>query len=213
MPKDTFFNLPEDKRNRIIEASMDEFSANSYEVSSINQIVKNSNIAKGSFYQYFENKEDLYQMIIELCGDIKNEYISRVLNRAEYMNFFDKLTELYKSIISFSEDNERVSSIITHLYRIDDIEFRNELIEASGISSMKLFDEIVEQGQSEGEIKKSMDSSFLSAFLYDVSMFIIEYREGQGKLFNYEDMINTVVGVLKSGMKPGKRNKGFMNLL
>lgn len=213
MPKDTFFNLPKDKQDRIVEAAMDEFSANSYEVSSINQIVKNSNIAKGSFYQYFENKEDLYQMIIEICGDIKNDYISKILSRTEYMNFYEKLMELYKSIISFSEDNEKVSNIITHLYRIDDIEFRNELIEASGISSMKLFDEIIEQGQNEGEIKKSIDTEFASAFLYDVSMFIIEYREGKGSFFNYEDIINTVVGILKSGMKPAKRNKGFMNLL
>lgn len=213
MPKDTFFNLPKDKRNRIIEASIDEFSDNSYEISSINQIVKNSNIAKGSFYQYFENKEDLYKMIIEICGDKKNEYLTRVLNRSEYMNFYDKLKEIYKAIITFSEDNEKVSNIINHLYRIDDIEFRNELIESSGIASNKFLYDVVKDGQEEGKIKKSYDAEFISEFLYDISMFIIEHREGKGILYDSDDMINTIVSILNTGMKPSKKNKGFMNLL
>ncbi|NLJ67608.1 MAG: TetR/AcrR family transcriptional regulator, partial [Clostridiales bacterium] len=60
MPKATFFNLPNDKRSLIISATMKEFSNANYDAASINQICKNSNIAKGSFYQYFTDKLDLY---------------------------------------------------------------------------------------------------------------------------------------------------------
>lgn len=54
------FNLPQDKRNLIISAAMNEFSKASYNASSINKICMVSNIPKGSFYQYFEDKLDLY---------------------------------------------------------------------------------------------------------------------------------------------------------
>lgn len=60
MPKDTFFNLDEIKRQRIVDAAIEEFSRLHYDKVTINGIVKNAEIPKGSFYQYFENKDDLY---------------------------------------------------------------------------------------------------------------------------------------------------------
>lgn len=60
MPTDTFFNLSKEKRNRIINATIKEFSDNTYEKTSINRIIEDANIPKGSFYQYFDNKDDLY---------------------------------------------------------------------------------------------------------------------------------------------------------
>ena len=59
MPKETFLNLPEEKRNRILDAAIQEFAANPYDVASISNIVRKVGIAKGSFYQYFEDKKDL----------------------------------------------------------------------------------------------------------------------------------------------------------
>ena len=58
MPKQTFFNLPEDKRENLINIAIEEFAENDYQTASISRIVANAGIAKGSFYQYFENKED-----------------------------------------------------------------------------------------------------------------------------------------------------------
>jgi TetR/AcrR family transcriptional regulator len=45
MPQETFFNLPDDKRNQIISAAMDEFSKADYNTASVNQICNKSNIA------------------------------------------------------------------------------------------------------------------------------------------------------------------------
>ena len=59
MPKQTFFNLPDDKRQRILDVVIDEFADNDYANVSISRIVARAGIAKGSFYQYFEDKEDL----------------------------------------------------------------------------------------------------------------------------------------------------------
>lgn len=82
MPKSTFFNLPEDKRQRIINATMDEFIENSYENVLISNIAKHANIPVGSFYQYFHNKDDLYLYlfleidlkVVELCNKEKESY-------------------------------------------------------------------------------------------------------------------------------------------
>lgn len=60
MVHQTFLNLPEEKRVRILQSAVDEFIRLPYERTSINRIVENAGIPKGSFYQYFDGKDDLY---------------------------------------------------------------------------------------------------------------------------------------------------------
>lgn len=60
MPTETFFNLPKEKQQRIVDAAKKEFSRVSLKEASIANIIKDAEIPRGSFYQYFENKEDLY---------------------------------------------------------------------------------------------------------------------------------------------------------
>ena len=62
MPKETFMNLPDVKKNKIIRAAKKEFERVPYEQASIKNIVEDANIARGSFYQYFESKEDLLRV-------------------------------------------------------------------------------------------------------------------------------------------------------
>ena len=60
MPTQTFFHLPKEKQKRLIEAARIEFSRVPLKEASIANIVKLADIPRGSFYQYFEDKEDLY---------------------------------------------------------------------------------------------------------------------------------------------------------
>jgi Transcriptional regulator len=64
MPTELFFTIDPDKRNRIITASLKEFSSHLYHEASINQIIQEADISRGSFYKYFEDKDDLYFFII-----------------------------------------------------------------------------------------------------------------------------------------------------
>lgn len=60
MPKETFYHLSEKKKQRIMDAAKKEFSRVPLAEASIAQIIKDAGIPRGSFYQYFEDKEDLY---------------------------------------------------------------------------------------------------------------------------------------------------------
>lgn len=60
MPSETFFRLPAEKQQRLLDAARLEFSRVSLAEASISNIIRTAEIPRGSFYQYFENKEDLY---------------------------------------------------------------------------------------------------------------------------------------------------------
>lgn len=69
MPTDTFFRLPAEKRARILDSAWSEFTAVPYAEASINRIVQTSHIPRGSFYQYFKDKNDLFLTLIDEIRD------------------------------------------------------------------------------------------------------------------------------------------------
>ena len=64
MPKETVYSRPGEKRKRIMAAAEREFLENSFEAASINRIIKEAAIPRGSFYQYFEDKKDIFLYIV-----------------------------------------------------------------------------------------------------------------------------------------------------
>ena len=65
MPSKTFINLPEEKKKKLIISAMNEFSNNTFIDASINKIIINAGIPRGSFYMYFEDKVNLFEYIID----------------------------------------------------------------------------------------------------------------------------------------------------
>lgn len=65
MPKETFFNLPKEKMEKILQSAREEFTEHELYKSRVSNIIKNAGIPRGSFYQYFEDLEDLYYFVIE----------------------------------------------------------------------------------------------------------------------------------------------------
>ncbi len=79
MPKTTFYNLNEEKREKIEKALKKEFSRNTFEKASISNIIEEANIPRGSFYQYFNDKDDALKYIIENFLDDEKRQIQQLL--------------------------------------------------------------------------------------------------------------------------------------
>lgn len=64
MPTSTFFNLPPPKREKLLCAAIAEFARKPYGEVSINRIIQAAEIPRGSFYQYFADKTDLFRYVL-----------------------------------------------------------------------------------------------------------------------------------------------------
>lgn len=69
MPTQTFFRLPEEKRARLTRSAWEEFSSVRFSEASINRIVRAAQIPRGSFYQYFADKDDLFFYLLDSLYD------------------------------------------------------------------------------------------------------------------------------------------------
>jgi len=67
---DSFEKIGDEKRRRIIESALIEFSSKGYNGANINIIAKNAGISIGSMYQYFGSKEKLFLTVIDIAYGI-----------------------------------------------------------------------------------------------------------------------------------------------
>lgn len=81
MPTSTFFNLPEEKRHRLTHAAMVEFSQKPYGEVPLSGIILAAGIPRGSFYQYFADKTDLFQYILRVIRTEMEDLIVESLER------------------------------------------------------------------------------------------------------------------------------------
>lgn len=81
MPTATFFNLPPPKREKFLQAAAAEFARRPCGEVSINRIVQAAEISRGSFYQYFADKTDLFRYVLRCYDRYLETAVSRSLDR------------------------------------------------------------------------------------------------------------------------------------
>lgn len=64
MPRPTFFALPDEKRARVVDAAVAEFARAPYAKASLDVVAASAGVSKGSLYQYFDDKRDLYAWLV-----------------------------------------------------------------------------------------------------------------------------------------------------
>lgn len=105
MPKRTFNRLDEDKKERIIRAAIAEFHRNGFENAKIGNIADDAQIAKGSIYQYFEDKKELFMYSITWSMD----YLMKIIDQSgpvQKMNPFDYLlSDSHKKLELLRKEN------------------------------------------------------------------------------------------------------------
>jgi AcrR family transcriptional regulator len=69
MPRDTWYRLPEARRDAVLHAAEVEFAAHGFSRGSLNVIAREAGVAKGSLFQYFEDKVDLYTHLCVLAAE------------------------------------------------------------------------------------------------------------------------------------------------
>ena len=157
MPKDTFYNLSLEKRERIEAAAIKEFRDYYYDASSINRIVDEAGIAKGSFYQYFDDKKDLYKHIMQIIIQKKTEHLSPTLMNPFGLDIFSLLKEMYVSGLRFALSNPDLLEISNKLLSDSNHELYKEILEENKAKSDFFFLQMLNQSVNRGEIRKGLD--------------------------------------------------------
>lgn len=205
MPKDTFYNLPQDKQKRIIEAAIDEFAAHSYHKARVTAVAKNAGISIGSYYQYFEDKKDLFKYIIDQTATKKINYINQdIMRNEEDYSFFEILRETYLSGMKFAKENPRLVAIGNKL--LNNKELQQEIWQDQKDKSTDYFKNLLLKGQNNGEIDQEIDVELIARLLTGLHHSLVDIIYKDNKIFpenfaNEMEIIDKMLYFIKNGLK------------
>ena len=175
VPKDTFYNLPADKRALICQVSIAEFAEYEYELASINRIVNKSGISKGSFYQYFENKKELYLYLLQLVAEEKVKYISPVMDNPNEHDIFTLLREMYISGIRFAAEHPDYAEIGNKLLRNKEAPIYKEAVDSNMPAAYVFFETLLEGAIVRGEVRADIDIKMFAFMIASMGTLVVEY--------------------------------------
>lgn len=124
-----FNHLKKEKQETIINAALKEFAENRYEKASTNKIVQEAGISKGSLFNYFENKKELYLYLTQYSAEII-EKIYEVVDLYE--------TDLFKKLESIGiaklKIQQQYPQVFDFLYAMT----QEEAEEVAGVNQKKV---------------------------------------------------------------------------
>lgn len=177
MPTDTFKNLPEEKRARILDVAITEFAAHPYEAASISNIVRQAGIAKGSFYQYFADKQELYRYLIELGTEERLALLKNLPTPDYASDLFGYLRWLFLTAVHFEVRYPRLARISYRAFMEED-PFPEIIEELRRRGTTQFFKQLLSQGVLYGSISPMVDPDIgaflLEAVYYRVGKYILE---------------------------------------
>ncbi|PZD74745.1 hypothetical protein C1752_00577 [Acaryochloris thomasi RCC1774] len=155
MPTQTFFNLPDNKRQKFVEIAISEFARHDYNSASITKIVATAKIAKGSVYQYFKDKKGLYLYLIEFATEEKLTFLKNT-EQPESANFFDYLRWLFHASVLFDFEHPTLSQLV-YRARYGTLPFRDQVLAQTKKASSGYIEQLVERGIAQGDIDRDIE--------------------------------------------------------
>jgi len=165
MPTQTFFNLPEQKRQAIIDIAVDEFAEHDYKSVSISRIVDRAGIAKGSFYQYFADKKDLHLYLLQVAGEAKLQMLSQ-LQPPPARSFFDTYRWMMSAAIQFEVAHPKLSRL-GYRAMYGDLPHRDETYARMKQQGHEYMKSTFQQAIDRGELDPLVDPD-MAAFVFTV---------------------------------------------
>jgi len=156
MPKQTFLNLPEEKRRVIVDAAVDEFADYGFEGSSINRIVANSRISKGSFYQYFEDKMDVFRYLMDMVANEKMEFFNGKHPPSPSLDTFEYFHWMIKTGMEFSSACPRLVQAVSRVLVAEGMYYGKNFAEYRQMTTDALA-VMIKQAMKNGELDPSVD--------------------------------------------------------
>jgi AcrR family transcriptional regulator len=190
MPKQTFFHLSNDKKDTLIHAAKQEFSRVPLHEASIANIIKSAGIPRGSFYQYFEDKEDLFYYLLNQLAEKNNQRFISVLNEKNG-DLFETFIATFQFMIEVHR-NEEHNNFFKNVYL--NMNYKHEKTLAKDVyeenqksqflNTLKLIDTSNLNIQDEQELHHVLKILMGVTFQNIVQLFVREYS-GDEALKNY----------------------------
>lgn len=201
MPSQTFYNLPNDKKNRIMEAITDELSLHTYEHINIQNIIKQAQIPRGSFYQYFEDKDDMFDYFLDYIKTLKLQFWGPLFVTKTDIPFIERFKLIYMKGIAFEKAYPKLVKVAKKITSSESI--MNRLKYQEGLKQAQLmYESYIKKDQENGTIRKDIDPKLLSTILNEFmnKITLEELSKTTSNMSTVEQKANELIEIIMKGI-------------
>lgn len=156
-PLPTFLNLPAEKKDRIFRAALNEFGDKGFKGASLNTMIKELGIAKGSLYQYFKDKDALFLYVFTRAIDMVIDNLRSVRDNSLSHPFSERLSMILHEGVRFIEHNPEVYTLYVTLLIDRTIPSREDLIKIIRTQGLEYIGDFLSQAKENGELRPDID--------------------------------------------------------
>lgn len=192
------------RRKQILEVSKKVFSANGgYYETHVEEVIRTAKIGKGTFYQYFKNKEELFLALLDLFLEEWEEAVVSQYGAADQVGSADFLRALVGRTIEFFYRNEYVTTI----YLGGGIGFGPQFAAHIDRFEEKMLDHVrrlLQQGIASKRLRRDLDIDLVANYFLGAILRVIYYsfvvKKEQHSAAELDEMSQTFFDVAMGGI-------------
>lgn len=166
MPTPTWERLPARRRQTVLRAAEAEFAARGFSHGSLNVIAREAGVAKGSLFQYFEDKADLYAHVSDLASHRIRADMEAVIPELGFeTGFWAALGRLAHNWVDYFAEHPVELAVTAAVNLEPDIAARSAVRQVVNRHYLEVLRPLVVDGQINGDIRPDADLDALLALL------------------------------------------------
>ncbi len=166
MPTVTWARVDPARRAAIIEAAEDEFGAHGFSRGSLNVIAGRAGVAKGSLFQYFADKRDLYAFITDVASQRVRAYMEDLIREVDPSRpFFEFLTDMLDGWVAYYAEHPHERALHAAVTLEVDTEARVSVRNVSNRHYLEVLRPLVHGAQVRGDLRADTDTDALLSLL------------------------------------------------
>lgn len=187
-----------DKREKIIHAAISVFSKRGFYNSTVADVAREAQVADGTIYLYFKNKDDLLISIFEYCMDFFIQAVTREIDKSSdpverlksFVHLHLKLVQKYQDLAQVIQIELRQSS-----------KFMKEYANENFFKYLGFLEDILIQGQKDGVFRKDADPQILKRAIFGaIDEMALEWILMNKKRYSMESAADQLATMFINGL-------------
>lgn len=191
--------VQDNKHDRILKAAITVFARNGFFNSRISEIAREADVADGTIYLYFKNKDDILISIFE-------ESLEDILKDVEgRLAAIESPLEKVRAFIRFHLEQTMINPSLAEVLQVElrqSTKFMKEYQKVKFKRYLDLIQEIVVEGQLKGEIRKDVHPGVVKRLLFgaldEIALHWVLSRRRYDLKESAEQLSNVIVDGLRS---------------
>ncbi|MBN1406620.1 MAG: TetR/AcrR family transcriptional regulator [Calditrichaceae bacterium] len=187
-----------EKKNRIIEAAVKVFAKKGFYLAKVNDVAKAANVADGTIYLYFKNKDDLlinlFEQKMELILQRFREQLQDIADPVEKLHRF---IDTYFTLIE--EDKDLADVFQVELRQSD--KFLKDYHNQKFLDFLSVIHSIIQEGMENGFFRTDLNADVVKILIFGtVDEIARQWILGADAKYSLEEAKENIKHILTNGL-------------